>query len=118
MTSPVVARKIGIAIIFEELSIVKDLDVASNIFLDQEPVRKKFFLNETEIYSQSARLLEALELNIAPTAMVGSLTIGQQQMIEMAKAFASEAQLIVMDEPTSALSQKDKEELFKGISPL
>ena len=63
MTNPVVARKIGITIFFQELNIVKDLDVASNIFLGQEPVRKKFFLNETEIYSQSAKLLEELELN-------------------------------------------------------
>jgi len=50
VTNPVVARKIGITIFFQELNIVKDLDVASNIFLGQEPVRKKFFLNETEIY--------------------------------------------------------------------
>lgn len=116
--SPVVARKNGIAMIYQELSLVEDIDVASNIYLGQEPVRQRIFLDNKKIYQQATELLKTLELNIRPTTLVRSLTVGQKQMIEIAKAFAADAQLIIMDEPSSALSMKDKQELFEGISTL
>lgn len=105
------AEDAGIAIIFQELSLVKELTVGENIFLGREP--SKFgVINWTEIYQKSAELLKELNLDINPRTEVGNLGIGQQQLVEIAKALSQDAKILVLDEPTAALTESEVEILF------
>ncbi|MGI8410184.1 MAG: ATP-binding cassette domain-containing protein, partial [Pyrinomonadaceae bacterium] len=87
------AEEAGIAIIFQELSLVKELTVAENIFLGREPSRFGI-INWSEIYQKSARLLKDLNLPLDPRTQVGNLGIGQQQLVEIAKALSHNAKIL------------------------
>jgi D-xylose transport system ATP-binding protein len=101
----------GIAIIFQELSLVKELTVAENIFLGREP--SKFgVINWTELYHRAGKLLKDLNLPINPKTPVGNLGIGSQQLVEIAKALSQNAKILVLDEPTAALTESEVETLF------
>ena len=101
----------GIAIIFQELSLVKELTVGENIILGKEP--SKFgVINWSELYHKTAHLLEKLNLPIDPRVPVGTLGIGQQQLVEIAKALSQDARILVLDEPTAALTESEVETLF------
>ena len=101
----------GIAIIFQELSLVKELTVGENIFLGKEP--SKFgVINWSELYHRASKLLQDLHLSIDPRVKVGSLGIGQQQLVEIAKALSQDAKILVLDEPTAALTESEVETLF------
>lgn len=101
----------GIAIIFQELSLVKELTVGENIFLGKEP--SKFgIINWSELYHKASNLLRDLRLPIDPRVKVGSLGIGQQQLVEIAKALSQDAKILVLDEPTAALTESEVETLF------
>ncbi len=105
------AENSGIAIIFQELSLVKELTVAENIFLGREP--SKFgVINWTELYKRAGKLLKDLNLPINPKTPVGSLGIGSQQLVEIAKALSQNAKILVLDEPTAALTESEVETLF------
>lgn len=101
----------GIAIIFQELSLVKELTVGENIFLGKEPSQLGV-INWSELYHKASKLLQDLHLNIDPRVPVGSLGIGQQQLVEIAKALSKEAKILVLDEPTAALTESEVETLF------
>ena len=101
----------GIAIIFQELSLVKELTVAENIFLGREP-RRLGIINWEELYSRAQKLLEELHLQIDPRTPVINLGIGQQQLVEIAKALSQNARILVLDEPTAALTDAEVETLF------
>lgn len=101
----------GVAIIFQELSLVKELTVGENIFLGKEPSRLGV-INWSELYHKATKLLKDLNLNIDPRVPVGSLGIGQQQLVEIAKALSQEAKILVLDEPTAALTDSEVETLF------
>ncbi len=101
----------GIAIIFQELSLVKELTVGENIFLGKEPSRLGV-INWSELYHRAAKLLADLNLAIDPRVTVGNLGIGQQQLVEIAKALSQEAKILVLDEPTAALTDSEVETLF------
>jgi D-xylose transport system ATP-binding protein len=105
------AENARIAVIFQELSLVKDLTVGENIFLGREP-RRFGVIRWDELYSRAARLLDELHLKIDPRTPVGQLGIGQQQLIEIAKALSHEARILVLDEPTAALTETEVETLF------
>ncbi len=105
------AEESGIAIIFQELSLVKELTVAENIFLGKEPNRFGV-INWAEVYQRSSQLLRDLNLPLNPQTKVGSLGIGQQQLVEIAKALSHKAKLLVLDEPTAALTESEVETLF------
>lgn len=105
------AEDAGIAIIFQELSLVKELTVAENIFLGKEPTRFGV-INWAEVYQRSSKLLRDLNLPLNPQTKVGSLGIGQQQLVEIAKALSHKAKLLVLDEPTAALTESEVETLF------
>jgi D-xylose transport system ATP-binding protein len=105
------AEKAGIAVIYQELSLVKELSVAENIFLGREP-RRFGIINWSELYSRAQKLLSDLHLEIDPRAPVQNLGIGQQQLVEIAKALSQEAQILVLDEPTAALTDAEVETLF------
>lgn len=107
----------GVAIIFQELSLVKELTVGENIFLGKEP--SKFgVINWSELYHRTAKLLRDLNLDIDPRVQVGNLGIGQQQLVEIAKALSKEAKILVLDEPTAALTESEVETLFTILRDL
>src|SRR5215218_978074 len=107
----------GIAIIFQELSLVKELTVGENIFLGKEPSQFGV-INWSELYHKTTHLLEKLHLPIDPRMPVGSLGIGQQQLVEIAKALSQDARILVLDEPTAALTESEVETLFTILRSL
>lgn len=107
----------GIAIIFQELSLVKELSVGENIFLGRAPSRFGV-IDWTELYRRAAELLRGLGLSIDPRAKAGSLGIGQQQLVEIAKALSRDARILVLDEPTAALTDAEVETLFHILDGL
>ncbi|MGI8669400.1 MAG: xylose ABC transporter ATP-binding protein [Aridibacter sp.] len=111
------AEEAGIAIIFQELSLVKELTVAENIFLGKEP-NKFGVINWAEIYQKSSQLLNDLNLPLNPRTVVGNLGIGQQQLVEIAKALSQKAKILVLDEPTAALTESEVETLFEILKDL
>lgn len=111
------AEEAGIAIIFQELSLVKELTVAENIFLGREPSRFGI-INWAEVYQKSSKLLKDLNLPLNPKTVVGNLGIGQQQLVEIAKALSQKAKILVLDEPTAALTESEVETLFSILKDL
>lgn len=111
------AEQAGIAIIFQELSLVKELTVGENIFLGKEP--SSFgVINWTELYQKAAKSLQNLNLPINPKTPVGDLGIGSQQLVEIAKALSQNAKILVLDEPTAALTESEVETLFTILREL
>src|SRR5437660_10334278 len=111
------SEQAGIAVIYQELSLVKDLSVAENIFLGREP-RRLGIINWEELYSRAQKLLANLHLAIDPRTPVRNLGIGQQQLVEIAKALSQEARIVVLDEPTAALTDAEVETLFAILNKL
>jgi D-xylose transport system ATP-binding protein len=111
------AEKAGIAVIFQELSLVKEMSVAENIFLGREP-RKFGVIRWEELFRRARKLLSDLHLPIDPQTPIRNLGIGQQQLIEIAKALSHEAQILVLDEPTAALTDSEVETLFAILNKL
>jgi len=107
----------GVAIIFQELSLVKELTVGENIFLGKEPSQYGV-INWSELYHRTTKLLQDLHLDIDPRVPVGNLGIGQQQLVEIAKALSKEAKILVLDEPTAALTESEVETLFNILRKL
>jgi ribose transport system ATP-binding protein len=106
------ARERGIAMIFQELSVVPSLTVAENIFLGREPRKLGFLVDQSEANERAEHLLRELGVDIDPRIPVRRLSPGQMQMTEIAKAISQEAKVLVMDEPTSALCAAEVERLF------
>src|SRR5215210_6677665 len=111
------AEAAGIAVIFQELSLVKEMTVGENIFLGREPHRFGV-IRWDEVYSRASKLLDDLHLNLDPRTPVSHLGIGQQQMVEIAKALSQKARILVLDEPTAALTDAEVESLFNILNKL
>ncbi len=111
------AEEAGIAIIFQELSLVKEMSVGENIFLGREP-RSFGVIGWGELYQKAQKLLNDLHLPLNPQIAVGQLGIGQQQMVEIAKALSQDARILVLDEPTAALTDTEVETLFVILNKL
>jgi ABC-type sugar transport system ATPase subunit len=111
------AEHAGIAVIFQELSLVKDMTVGENIFLGREP-RRFGVIRWEELYRRARQLLEDLRLPIDPHLPIRNLGIGQQQLVEIAKALSHEARILVLDEPTAALTGAEIETLFGILNQL
>lgn len=107
----------GIALIHQELNLASNLDLASNIFLGREP-NQKGFINETDLREQAAKYLKRVGLELSTETITGTLPIGKQQLVEIAKALSCDARVLIMDEPTSSLSQKETETLFEVVKDL
>ena len=112
------AQNLGIAFIHQELAMVQHLTVAENIFLGREKLDSFHMVSQNEMNKQAKPILETVGLEIDPKEKVSRLSTGQQQLLEIAKAFSLNARIIVMDEPTSSLSEKEVEILFKTIRQL
>lgn len=111
------ALSLGIALIHQELNLATNLSVGANVFLGREPLRIGL-IDDARIYRESEKYLQMVGLDVAPTTLVGDLAIGRQQMVEIAKALSVDARVLIMDEPTSSLSQTETESLFKVIKDL
>lgn len=115
---PRAAEAAGIAIIHQELNLLPDMDIAANIFLGRELVNRWGILDRAAMRERCQRLLQQLGLDTDPDRSVGDLRVGEQQLVEIAKALHLEASVIIMDEPTSALSDRETERLFQIIRSL
>lgn len=112
------ARAAGVSIIHQELVLVPYLSVAENIFLGRELTRGRGFIDKETMVKKTQEAFDEFGLSISPAAMVADLNIAQQQMVEIVKAISFQAKIVVMDEPTSSLSDKEVEALFEGIHRL
>ncbi len=117
-TSPSDAQDLGIGIIHQELSLMNDLTAAQNIFIGREPRKSFGRLDEAALNTQTAEIFASMNLALDPRALVGSLTIAKQQMIEIAKALSFKSKVLIMDEPTAALNDAEIAELFVIIRRL
>jgi ribose transport system ATP-binding protein len=111
-TSPKAAQDLGIAIIHQELNLMGHLTVAQNIFIGREPQRGPL-LDEKALNRKAAELFDELHIRLDPTARVSRLAVAQQQMVEIAKALSYNSDVLVMDEPTAALTETEIDELFR-----
>ena len=119
IANPRTALDLGISMIHQELNLAPHLTVAQNIFLGREPRgRPRFLLDDRRLNRQTQELIERLHLKLDPRARVGDLKIAQQQMVEIAKALSLNAAVLVMDEPTAALTDTEIDELFRIIRDL
>ncbi len=112
ITDPETARKLGIAIIYQELNLVPVLNAVENVFLGCEIRKKGGLLDKAAMEKAAAGLFRRLELKVSLKEPVGNLSVAQQQMIEIAKALHLNAEILVMDEPTAALTDHDIDTLF------
>ena len=115
--TPKQAQAAGVAIIHQELNMCRHLTVAENIFLGREKVRG-VVLSQREMEAEAAEVLGRLKIDISPRTVVGDLPISKQQMVEIAKALSMDARILIMDEPTSALTAREIEDLFRIIRDL
>lgn len=115
--NPLKAQELGVAIIHQELNMCSHLTVAQNIFLGRE-ITKNGVLSDKEMNLKASEILNKLNVDINPTTIVGDLSVSKQQMVEIAKALSTNAKILIMDEPTSALTSNEIKELFKIINKL
>jgi len=115
---PADAEASGISVVYQELSLISDLDVAQNIYLHREPRRGRVFLDGGALYAQCRDLLRRVEVDVDPHARVSSLSVAQRQLVEIAKALSRDAAVVFMDEPTASLTSVEQEYLFGVIARL
>jgi ribose transport system ATP-binding protein len=111
------AQSVGIALIHQELNLADNLDVAGNVFLGRE-AQKRGFIRKQEMREKTQVILKRLGATFAADAPVESLSLGQKQMVEIAKALSLDAKLLIMDEPTSSLSARETQTLFEVMLAL
>jgi ribose transport system ATP-binding protein len=117
--NPRAALHMGISMIHQELNLMPHLTVAQNIFIGREPrTGARFILDEKEINEKARRLFEMMRLKLDPRTKVSDLTVAKQQMVEIAKALSFNSEVLIMDEPTAALTETEIDELFRIIREL
>ncbi|ACP24413.1 putative ribose ABC transporter ATP-binding protein [Sinorhizobium fredii NGR234] len=116
--SPENSRRLGIGMIFQDLSLIPTLTIAQNIFLNREPRRMSLLVDERREIEDAAKIIGELNLNVDPRTRVLELSPGQAQLTEIAKAISQKARVLILDEPTSALSAQEVDILFKMLRKL
>ena len=111
------SQKAGISVIHQELNMMNHLTVAQNIYVGREP-KKGIMIDDRKMEEDTAELFRKIGVKIDPSVPLGTLTVGKQQMVEIAKAVSHDCKLLVLDEPTAALTQPEVEELFKIMRDL
>src|SRR6202012_3288167 len=118
-SSPREAQNMGVCIIHQELQLMNHLSVAQNMFIGREPRgRLGLFLDEDKLNAQAHDILARMHVSLDPRAVVSTLTVAKQQMVEIAKALSYDSRVLIMDEPTSALNDAEIAELFRIIREL
>jgi len=116
--SPRAAQAAGIGIVFQELNLIPHLSVAENIFLGREPRTRFGLIDYRRLNADAAAVLRRLDLHVEPAALIADLRVGQQQLVEIARAMSEEARVLILDEPTSSLSAHEVAVLFDVIAEL
>lgn len=111
------SEKLGISIIYQELNLIPEMSVAENIFLERQP-KKAGFLDWKKMNKDAIEVLKRIDMNISPKVLISTLSVAQRQMIEIAKAISLNARIVIMDEPTSALTEGETRKLFQVIGNL
>lgn len=112
--TPQLSKENGVAVVYQELNLVNELSVAENIYLGQKTGGKHIF-NKSVIEKKAEELLDSLEMQISPRTKIKNLSPGYQQLVEIAKALSQEAQILILDEPSAALTDTEVQKLFKTI---
>ncbi len=118
MTDPKQALDMGISVIYQEFNLIPSLSIAENIFIGRAPRKQKVFIDFPELYREAESYLNKIGMKRNPKTFVGQLSVAEQQMVEIAKSLSLSARILIMDEPTSALTESEKETLFKIIREL
>ncbi len=118
LNSPLEALENGIAMIHQELNLMPYMTVAENIWIRREPLNRFGFVNHTQMRANTQKLFDELNIDIDPEIQVSELSIANRQMVEIAKAVSFESDVLIMDEPTSALTDREVTHLFKIIKDL
>jgi ribose transport system ATP-binding protein len=116
--NPKEAEKNGISFIYQELNVLPDMTIEENLFLNREITTKFGFVNKNAMREKSKEVLQSLGVHIDPNTVISKLSVGEQQMIEICKALMTNAEVIIMDEPTSALTDTETRRLFEVINNL
>ncbi|WP_248925912.1 sugar ABC transporter ATP-binding protein [Paenibacillus hamazuiensis] len=117
--SPRQAQDLGIAMIYQEIRLFQDLNITENVYIGREPLKKwSRFIHWDQAYAETRRYLDMFGLNIDSKASVKSLSVGQQKFVEIIKALSRQAKIMIMDEPTAALTEREIELLFGVIRHL
>lgn len=112
------SQKAGISMIHQELNMMNHLTVAQNIYIGREPLINNFYIDDKKMEADARELFERIGVDIDPSVTLGTLTVGKQQMVEIAKAISYNSKLLILDEPTAALTQTEVEDLFKIMNDL
>ena len=115
--TPQLSEENGIAVIYQEFNLVDELSAAENIFLGKK-LSNGPFINKKAMYKKAKEIFDQLNINISPNKLVRDLTVGYQQMVEIAKAVMQNAQILIMDEPSAPLTTVEIESMFKLIEEL
>lgn len=115
--TPKMSEQNGIGVIYQEFNLVGDLSVAENIFLGRA-IRKGFVVDQKAMERESKKILDSLHININPRTQVKNLSVGYQQMVEIAKAMSQDAQVLIMDEPSAPLTNAEVENMFSVVDML
>ncbi len=115
---PLQAQKMGLSMVFQELNLLENMNIAENIFIGREPVGKGSILDRHTLNQMAAVELKKVKLNISPETPIADLSCGQKQCVEIAKALSFHARVVVFDEPTASLSERESEVLFEIIREL
>ncbi len=120
INSPQDAIDLGLRFIYQEINLVREIDIARNMFLGMEPMRAKWLgtIDQKKLYRQAAELLKGFHIDLDPTEVVGKLSVTQQKMVEIARALTTQAKAIVLDEPTDVLEDRSRQDLFEVIGKL
>jgi ribose transport system ATP-binding protein len=118
--NPYAAIEKGLRFIYQELNLIRDLDIARNMFLGLEPVKSAGLgiIDEGKLYQQAVELLERFHINLDVRQLVGTLSVTEQKMVEIARALTTQAKVIVLDEPTDVLEDRSRKDLFNVIRQL
>lgn len=112
------SQQAGISMIHQELNMMNHLTVAQNIYIGREPLIKNFYIDDKKMEEDAKKLFDKIGVDIDPSVTLGTLTVGKQQMVEIAKAVSHDSKLLILDEPTAALTQTEVDELFAIMNDL